>query len=283
MSDPKFADTDETTGARWYVHPRTGERFISVTTVLSNVAKYGLPGWSAKLTAQAAYKHLPRLNASLANDPCQMVGEDACGVCPPCVRVWLADRHNVERDHAASLGTRTHDAAQELALFGEGATVDEEVRPFVSGYQRWVDTWKPEFELTEATVISRKWGYAGTLDWAARFQEANLPKQFQHMANALTCGDTKTGKHLDIQKGWQVLAYSRCDSILLPDGSEEPLPAIDFGLILHIRPELVQLREVFLTDANFQFFVHLLRVAEGLGAGLNSVLSRPFTLKEKSL
>ncbi len=40
------------------------------------------------------------------------------------------------------------------------------------------------------------------------------------------------------------------------------------------------MREVYLTDANFQNFIHMLRVVEGLSAGLNTVLSRPVTLKE---
>jgi len=40
------------------------------------------------------------------------------------------------------------------------------------------------------------------------------------------------------------------------------------------------MREVHLTAENFQYFIHLLRVVEGLSAGLNTVLSRPVTLKE---
>lgn len=280
MGEPANAVTDTLTGGRWYVHPVTGERFISVTTVLGHVGKYGLPGWAAKLTADAAYRFLPRVNNSVLNNPCNAIGDDACGVCAACVRDWLADRHNAERDHAASIGTRLHAAAEHHILFGPGGSVDEEVKPYLDQYLRWVDAWKPEFVASEMTIISRKWGYAGTLDWIGRFQAANLPQGFESLAGLNIVGDNKTGKHVDILKGWQVIAYANADAVLLPDGTEEPVPEIGGGLIVHIRPELLQVREVDMSDRNFDHFIHLLRVAEGLGAGLNSVLSRPFTLKE---
>ncbi len=281
MANPMHADTDETTGARWYIHPRTGERFVSVTTVLSNIAKYGLPDWAAKLTADAAYRYLPRLNDSLNVDPCNCTGEDACGICRVCIRDWLARRHYDERDKAASLGSRLHEAAEHHALFGSGGHVDDEVQPFLTQYLRWVEAWKPSYVATEMTVISRKWGYAGTLDGIAVYEEANLPERFKDLAGLNVVDDIKTGKSLDIPKGWQIVAYANADSVLLPDGSEEPMPPIGGGIVLHIRPELVQVRRVELSPANLQYFIHLLRVTEGLGAGLNSVLSRPFTLKEK--
>jgi hypothetical protein len=270
-----------TDGSRWYIHPRTGERFMSVTTALGNIAKFGLPDWSAKLAAEAAFDRLPWLNRCSRVEPCNAKGEDACGNCRACAISWLANRHNVVRDDAASRGTRLHDAAEQDTLFGEGATVDDEVRPFVDQFLRWKKRYQPEFVAAEMTVISRKWGYAGTLDTILRFTEAsNLDKPLIHLTGLPLCADYKTSKTVDLVKGWQVVAYSAADSVLLPDGSEEPIPEIKGGLIVHIRPDKVQMREVYTTDANHARFVHALRVAEGLGAGLNSVLSRPVTLKE---
>ena len=54
------------------------------------------------------------------------------------------------------------------------------------------------------------------------------------------------------------------------------------GLIVHIRPEKVQVREVHVTAGNLDSFIHTLRVAEGMAAGLNTVLSRPHTVKDPS-
>lgn len=281
MSNPPNAQTDEATGSRWYIHPRTGERFISVTTVLGYVAKFGLPGWAAKLTAEAAFRYVNEISRALAHDPCNSTGEDACGLCRPCFIGWLANRHNEERDRAASVGTRLHEAAEQRVLFGPGAAVDEEIRPLLDWYVRWLEAWKPEFVATEMTVISRKYGYAGTLDKIVRLSQPDLlPPSFQPLVGLNLVGDTKTGKHVDIINGWQVNAYAHADAVLLPDGSEEPMPQIGGGLIVHVRPDKLQVRRVEVNRPNFARFIHLLRVADGLTAGLNTVLSRPFTLKE---
>lgn len=280
---PVHAATDAD-GSRWYIHPITGERFMSVTTVLGHVAKFGLPDWAARLAAQAAFDRLPWLTRCSRTPTCNSTrDDDACGNCRACATAWLAGRHTQVRDDAADIGVRLHDAAEQTVLFGDGATVDPTVAPYVAQFTRWREAWQPTYVATEATVISRKWGYAGTLDHIARFDDADrLPKEFRHLAGVNVCGDYKTSRHVGITQGWQVAAYAAADVVLLPDGSEEPMPPIGGGLIVHIRPDRVQTREVHLTPENHARFVHLLRVAEGLGAGLNTVLSRPSTLKDPS-
>lgn len=266
-------------GARYYIHPITGERFISVTTVLSHIAKFGLVPWAAKLSATAAFDRLPMLVRASRMPLCNSTKtDDACGGCRDCLTYWLADRHNQVRDDAADLGIKLHDIAESDTLFGEGAQVDDDVRPFVEQFRRWRTAYQPDFLASEMTVISRKWGYAGTLDAILRIDA--MPKQLAHLNDLPCCTDWKSSKSVDIAKGWQVVAYSNADAVLLPDGTELPMPEIKGGLIVHIRPERVQMREVYLTDQNFQSFIHMLRVVEGLSAGLNTVLSRPVTLKE---
>jgi hypothetical protein len=282
--NPVNSETDKDSGNRWYIHPVTGERFISVTTVLGNIAKFGLTPWAAKLSATAAFDRLPLLNRASRAPICNSTKtDDACGACRDCVTYWLADRHNQVRDDAADLGVKLHDVAEQDALFGEGAQVDADVKPFVEQFRKWRTRYRPEFLASEMTVISRKWGYAGTLDAILRFTEASkLPKQLTHLTDLPLCNDWKTSKSVDLVKGWQVVAYSNADFVLLPDGTELPMPEIKGGLIVHIRPDRVQMREVYVTDANFQYFIHMLRVVEGLSAGLNTVLSRPVTLKEEN-
>lgn len=276
---PVNSETDPQSGSRWYIHPTTGERFISVTTVLGNIAKFGFTPWAAKLAATAAFDRLPQLVRASRRPVCNLTKtNDACGACRDCLTYWLADRHNQVRDDAADLGVKLHDVAESDALFGEGVHIDEDVRPFVEQYRRWVAAYQPEFLASEMTVISRKWGYAGTLDAITRI--AAMPKPLEHLNGLPTCNDWKTSKSVDICKGWQVVAYANADAVLMPDGMELPMPEIKGGLIVHIRPDKVQMREVYLTDQNFQSFVHMLRVVEGLSAGLNTVLSRPVTLKE---
>ncbi len=279
---PANAVTDEKTGSRWYVHPRTGERFISVTTVLSNIAKFGLPDWAGRLAAEATFDRLPWVVRCSRVKPCNASKTDnACGQCRDCAQLWLASRHLDARDEAGDRGSRVHEAAEQIALFGEGASVDEDIRPLVDQYLRWRGVYRPEYLATELTVISRKWGYAGTLDGILRFPtDSPLPPKYHHLRGIPLVVDLKTGKHIGIPEGWQVNAYARADAVLLPDGSEEPMPHVEGGLILHLRLSegKPQMRVVHVNDANHNSFVYELRVAEALGAGLNTVLSRPINL-----
>lgn len=279
-AEPANAETDPVTGNRWYIHPITAERFMSVTTALSHVAKFGLPDWAAGLSARAAFDRLPWVNRCSRVAPCNATGsENACGQCQACALAWLANRHNEIRDDAGDVGSRVHAAAEQIALFGEGAHVDADITPFVDQYRRWRDVYRPEYTATEMTVISRRWGYAGTLDGIIVFPEdAPLPPKMRHLRGVPVLKDTKTGKHISLTHGWQVNAYAHAETVLLPDGSEREMPPVEGGLILHVRPERVQMREVHLTDANFDAFVHVLRTAEALGAGLGSAVSRPANL-----
>src|SRR5204863_6726256 len=97
--------------------------------------------------------------------------DDGCGQCHACAIAWLSSRHDEERDRAADLGSRLHQAAEVYALFGPGAAVDDDVAPLLKRYAAWLDAWQPEFIATEATVISRKYGYAGTLDKIVRLND----------------------------------------------------------------------------------------------------------------
>lgn len=283
-TEPPLAETDAATGHRWYIHPVTGERFISVTTVLSYIAKFGLTDWAGRLSAEATFDRLPLIIRASRIPSCNSTRtDDACGNCRDCVTYWLANRHNEVRDDAADRGRRIHEAAEQLELFGEGAHVDEDIKPFVNQYRRWRSLYRPKFTATEMTVISRKWGFAGTLDGILEFPgDSPLPKSLKHLATLPVCDDIKTGKHLDKPNGWQVTAYAKADAVLLPDGSELPMPEIKGGLILHVRPERVQMREVHITEENFAYFVHMARVVEGLGASLNTVLSRPATMPQEA-
>jgi hypothetical protein len=281
---PANAETDPITGSRWYIHPVTGERFISVTTVLGYISKFGLPTWSGRLAAESAFDRLPWLIRCSRNAPCNSSKTgDACGQCRDCAVLWLSTRHEQVRDDAGDRGRRIHAAAEQLELFGEGFHVDDDIAPYVAQYRRWRSLYRPRFEAAEMTVISRKWGYAGTLDGILRFPaNSPLPKSLKHLAGLPVVDDIKSGKHLAHPEGWQVNAYAAADVVLLPDGSELPMPDIEGGLILHVRPDKVQMREVHLNPENHANFVHMLRAVEGLIAPLGTVLSRPVNLPKES-
>jgi len=280
MSDPIFSETDFD-GARYYVL-NTGERFISVTTVLSHIAKNYLTDWAAGMAADAALDNAERVFSAADTPSCNTTGEDACGMCRTCVRTWLANRHNDYRDAAGARGTKLHEAAEHRELHGPGGAVDEDAAPFFEAYVNWFDQAKPTVLATEMTVVSRKWGMAGTLDNLMVFEaDSVLPKALEHLRGKVLLVDKKTSKSVSFEQGWQVNGYSLCETAVMPDGSEIDTPAVDSGLILHIRPESeggVKMREAHINPLNQAAFIHTLRMAERAAAPLGDVLSRPASL-----
>ena len=286
MAEPFFADTDAS-GSRYYVL-NSGERFISVTTVLSYIAKPYLTDWAAGLAADAALDNAERVFTAADTASCNTKGDNACGLCRTCVRDWLANRHNDYRDAAGERGTKLHEAAEHRELHGPGGTVDEDAAPFFEAYVNWFDRAKPTVLATEMTVISRKWGMAGTLDNLMVFgKDSELPKALEHLRHKVLLVDKKTSKSVDFSHGWQVNGYSLCETAVMPDGSEIDVADkydIASGLILHIRPESeggVKMRQAFINPVNQAKFIHTLRMAEAATAGLGTVLSRPAQLSKK--
>lgn len=280
MAEPFFADTDPS-GSRYYVL-NSGERFISVTTVLSYIAKPYLIPWAAGLTADAALDNAERVFAAADTPPCNTKGDDACGLCRACIRDWLANRHEAVRDAAGERGTKLHAAAEHRELHGPGGTVDDDAAPYFEAYVNWADRAKPTVLATEMTVVSRKWGMAGTLDNLMAFgDDSVLPKALEHLRHKVLLVDKKTSKSVDFTQAWQVNGYSLCETAVMPDGSEIDTPAVDSGLILHIRPESeggVKMREAHINTLNQAAFIHTLRMAERVTAPLGDVLSRPAKL-----
>lgn len=280
MAEPFFADTDAS-GSRYYVL-NSGERFISVTTVLSYIAKPYLTDWAAGMAADAALANAERVFAAADTPSCNTKGNDACGLCRDCVRAWLANQHNLYRDAAGARGTKLHEASEHREKFGPGGTVDDDAKPYFDAYAEWFDHAKPEVLASEMTVVSRKWGMAGTLDNLYRFGDnSELPKALEHLRHKVLLVDKKTSKNVDFTQGLQVNGYSLCETAVMEDGSEVPTPAVDSGLILHIRPEGVRMRQVHINPVNQAKFIHTLRMAEAATAGLGEVLSRPAQLSKK--
>jgi hypothetical protein len=279
VTTPTFAD--DSGSQRWYILP-TGERLMSVTTVLSYVAKHFLVDWAAGLAADAALERGQDVADAQDTEPCNAYGDDACGRCRSCLRAWIAGRHTAIRDDAGDRGSRFHEAVEHMTLFDEGGSVDADVRPYFDAYREWIDRVQPEVLSSEATVFSRRWGYAGTLDAIMQIPaDADLPKPMRHLRGKRLVVDYKSGKSVDRLAAWQMAAYRHAEAELMPDGTEVPVPKVDGGLVLHIRPEGVQMREAFVGSKTFNQFVYALRVAEGMTSPLGESLSRPASFTKK--
>ncbi len=199
------ADTNAETGERHYIHPRTGERFVSVTTVLHVVGKDGLPYWAAKTVQEEAREILPRLVKASRRRPCDTRGDDRCDVCPDCLGLYLRRAPDRLRDEAADRGTRVHQVAEHYTLTGELLPHDPDVAPFVAQYMEFRRQFQPTYEAAEMTVINRTHGYAGTLDKVVRL--GWCPPKYRHLIGVPMVGDIKTGKGVYPEFALQLAAY----------------------------------------------------------------------------
>jgi len=291
---PALAQT--TKDGRWYDHPTTGERFISITTALRSVNKKALVFWAAGLAAQSALDELPRLISATLTKPCERTFnrcqhdwqvrcvECPCGQCPPCVGKWLRDRHIAESSRRVDEGTRVHDVIEHWVLSGgEALGHDEDIDPYVEQFWTFIadygltpDSW----QMSEATVINRDYGYAGTLDQIIEFKADASPKAAELCArvalgagSVLLLGDNKTREdaahELNEKKAafypdhaLQCAAYRNATAVLLPDGQEEPLPRVGGAFILQLRPDGYELRLVVADDRTFGAFLSVLALAK---------------------
>jgi hypothetical protein len=214
-------------GHRVYVWQ--GRQFPSVTAILSGgVPKPFLPAWAAKAAAEYAIAHLDRL-----------------ALLPPGAAVREVKRAPwTKRDTAADLGDLVHAAVEAHATGRPRPTLPAQAVPLLAAFDRFCADHDPGWLASEQTVVSRRYGYAGTLDAIAT------------LGGRVTLLDVKTGRGVYPEACLQLAAYAHADFTADPDGrTEQPLPAIQAGAVLHLRPGGYQLVPVPIGQAVLEAFL----------------------------
>jgi len=253
VTSPSLATTKDD-GRRWYTHPITGDRLISVTTVLGATnGKPWLSGWSARITAEYVVDNLAAITALIAEQ-----GRDAAVE-------RIKDEAKRLRQKKADAGKYVHDVQEALILWAAspdrtgtdivlptlpehlvGADYDDEpledvVAFMVDGFTRFVSDWDPGFEAAEMTVFNLVLRVAGTLDMIVHLRDVQLTADGRIVSAPGSvlrlCVDTKTGKYLDATIPEQLASYRRMREALLPMGQLVPMPETDASAVLHLRPE----------------------------------------------
>jgi hypothetical protein len=266
---PIFADTNEKTGERWYVLP-DGTRLISATTALKSVNKEALVFWAAKVVAEEAMEQLPRLVKAARRTPCGQAGENRCGTCRDCATVDLKGRPAATRDEAAGLGSEVHKVGEHYALTGEVLPHSEDAKPFIRQFLAWHKQFKPSYDASEMTVFDREHGWAGTLDAVLRL--GWCPPKYKRLVGQPLVADYKTGKGVYAEAAMQLAAYRHAPSVLMPDGTELPMPETVGGLVVHLRPDGYQCHFVEAGMADFGGFLSALGMSKWLaGRGKDAI------------
>lgn len=201
----------------YYTHPATGDRYMSVTTILSGgIPKPALMHWASFEAAQCAVDNIPALVKAR--------GEAA----RLNMRTWIQHAAERKRDTAANLGTIVHGFLDAQILGQPTPEYTDEQRGFIDAFGRWLEKWQPEFEASELTVANPEHGYAGTLDAIAR-----IPA----LTDELLMIDWKTGKSVYPEVGMQLAAYRKATiGWTRPEGLQVDVPQTVGAFVLHIRP-----------------------------------------------
>lgn len=292
------------------------ERYLRVSTALGLVGEGdGLMRWATGLSAEAAVDILPKLIRATRLKDCERThnrcrsgpnGHDyrvrcmscPCDECTPCVRLWVANRHYAENARRSDEGTRVHDVAEHWVL-NSGTVKDhnDDVSIYVKQWLAWVadygltpDSW----EMSEATVVNRQYGYAGTLDGVLTIHADATPAAAELVAKVLNLPPSQVaGKSVRViadlksrekeeaklfaDMALQQAAYRNAETVRLRDGREFPLPASDGAIIVQVRPDGYLCRPVSTNDATFGAFLSALSYAKWhLEFATASVSSRTF-------
>ena len=224
MAEPRNAR--QSGSGREYVWPQTGERFVSVTTVLSVINKPALVRWAAKMTAEYAANNLQAWQNL----------ETAAAVDLLKGAPW---RRTEER---MSLGTSVHEAAEAWAKGEEITAYPENIRPYMRQFLCFLEEFEPEVMHSEVSAYNREFGYAGTMDLLARF------------GDELVLIDYKTGKQAYAEAELQLNAYAACEWIGLDDGTPIDMPKVNKAAVLLVRPRHFELLEARIHPRLFEAF-----------------------------
>lgn len=254
MTSPQHAhDTDH---GRYYQHPdHPGKAFISITNVLSTIAKQALVPAAVKLTAERAADLVPALLASALVPPCnpKRVAQE-CTRCTECVIKHIKRHYKTVWEYAADNGTLVHHHAWAHLTGTQLAPTQDElerVGPFMGSYLRFLEDFDVDIdkhiEAAELTVANPKVGVAGTLDVMAYLRldgyTQGKTKQLPDGQRALWIYDIKTSltKPADTlydEQPLQLAAQRHATECWLPDGSIVPMPkGIVGGAILNLRQD----------------------------------------------
>ncbi len=216
---------------RTYTVTRDGVTYTlwSVTTIIGNgLPKPAIAGWQARSIAEYAVANWRQIGGMLG--AVRLARTDEAGVFivsdPDAVAGavdWLKGAPWRESKRKMDVGSVVHAEAEAHVLGIPRPEPLPTIAPYVESFRHFLDDFKPEFELTEASVYNIKEGYAGTLDAIVR------------VGNRRLLVDYKTGKDIYADVALQLAAYERAESVLLPDGSSAPMLPVDGCVALHLR------------------------------------------------
>lgn len=238
--------------------------------------------WAVRTTAEAAYDK-PAILQAFRDD------NDRDGAVK-----WLADQRWQTSGKAAARGTDLHKAAEALAL-GHEPDVEEQILPYVEQYREFLETFRPEFVMSEAPVYSPTYGYAGTCDGIMILDGKQLVFDLKTTAHAPDSGRSRPPFP---EVALQLCLYQRAELVGLlpeqryasgkryyvynPDEAHEPMPETDGAICIVVSPYDFQVVPVRTDEEIWRHCRHLIENARWQLHVSRNVFGPPITARAKA-
>ncbi|GGM26622.1 hypothetical protein GCM10011608_09310 [Micromonospora sonchi] len=312
---PTFHGVTEDGDRRFYIFG--DHRLVSCTAVTGVIAKDALLRYAANQAVAAVFEELPAIVIASRIKPCGNTSHrcdhdntircDACACreCKTCIANWLAERHMANTARRADEGTRVHDVIEWWALHGEIKPYDDDIAPYVKAFQAFVVEYgltPDSFLLSEALVVNRGAGYAGTTDGVIRIYAAAsqaAAKLVSRVTGVPWKKAAKLGLTVDLvidfktregekprfypEQALQLTGYRHAPIVRIKNSDEEfPMLPTDGGMLVQLRPDGVTVRLAVTTERTYRRgFLYALGLTKWLiEEGPAAVSAHTFVLPE---
>jgi hypothetical protein len=198
------------------VYEIEGVEYPSVTSVLDCLPKPALPRWAAR---EAAIYAVDEVHYERYEDA--TVGFES----REALVKEIKSAPFRQRDKKAAIGSLVHSALESYLAGKEDSEIVNELKRDEIGYfyglLHWFDSVEPQVLMSEATVVSKHHGYAGTADIICLIDGVRW------------CVDAKTSKGVYSSHGAQVAAYSKADWYV-KDDRLEAFAGAEHGMVVKV-------------------------------------------------
>jgi hypothetical protein len=238
-------------------------RLWSVTSLIKQGLGTSDPlvNWAVRTTAEGAFDQQKILDAY------REAGDRQGAV------DWLTRLRYQSSGKAAARGTDLHTAAEQLAL-GATPDVSDEILPYVTQYQRFLDDHQPTFLMAEAPVYAPAQHYAGTCDGVMVIDGQRLVFDVKTTDRG---PDTEKARPPYPEVALQLVAYRRAELVGVlseqryaggkryyvfdPAASHEPMPETDGAVCIVVSPFDYRVVPVRTDDEVWRCFQHVREAA----------------------
>jgi hypothetical protein len=268
--------------------PEADRQLYSVTSVINaSTGNEGLVRWCATETAKAAVSSMKTLYAMIENQ-----GEEIA-------IDWLEGARNrggKGQRSATALGTEFHSLAERWAITGERPDCDDEMRPYLDQYDRWLQVAQPEFLAAEMTVYNPDYGYAGTADvfliidgmpLIVDYKTSKKPRKNNgdEARPYATVGlQLAAYRHAQFAAAWRVRRLKSRRYYLLGEDERQmavDIPAVEGGLAVHVTMEHCNAHPIRCDEAVHEQFLYMIEAARFEFEMARTIVGEPLVFPDK--